>query len=308
MLYGKNGLSEIMYYPSRLEGARNRLNGLSRAPVDAGDALWTMATERAPEEAWVAAARLMQDTLALLDDAPETTGNSGVVTGADREIEEGSFKPDQSRDPGELYALAAEVAERIRVFAGVNSVALGGSLGRGYADRQSDIDLLVFGPGIPGEADRCRLISAWPDVTHGPLIEPACDSVALDGAMVHIRYWTRHTVDDMLAAFPRPPTERILVEELQHCHVLIDPDGRMDQWKIVLEKFPPRLVTAIFAEAQGRLPLFRKQWRIALESHDRIHLYCLINQAVGRLPDRALHPEWAVSEYAQMDPQVCHDV
>lgn len=288
VLYGINGLPEVMYYPSRLEGARDRLNGLSRAPENAGDALWTLATERDPERAWTAAAPLMWDALALLNDAPETTDYPGVVTGADRKIEEGAFKPDQTRDPGELYALAAEIAERIRLLAGVNAVALGGSLGRGFADRQSDIDLLVFGPGIPVEADRKRLISAWPDVTHGPLIEPACDSVLLDGAMVHIRYWTRQTVEDMLAAFPRPPAQRILAaqqrilaEELQHCHVLVDSDGRLREWKMVLEQIPPGLVSAIFEEAQGRLPLFRKQWRIALDSDDRIHLYCLANQAVN---------------------------
>lgn len=281
VLYGINGLPEVMYYPSRLEGARDRLNGLSRAPEYAGEALWTLATERDPERAWTAAAPLMWDALALLNDAPETTDYPGVVTGADREIEEGAFKPDQSRDPGELYALAAEIAERIRLLAGVNAVALGGSLGRGYADRQSDIDLLVFGPGIPAEADRERLISAWPDVRHGPLIEPACDSVLLDGAMVHIRYWTRQTVEAMLAAFPRPPAQRILAEELQHGHMLIDPDGRLREWNMVLEQLPPGLVTAIFEEAQGRLPLFRKQWQKARGSDDRIHLYCLANQAVN---------------------------
>ena len=287
VLYGMNCLPHVMYYPSRLEGARNRLNGLSRAPENSGDALWTLATERDPEQAWTAAAGLMRDTLALLSDAPETTGNSGVVTGADREIEEGSFKdegsfkPDQSRDRGELYALAAEIAERIRLLAGVNSVALGGSLGRGCADRQSDIDLLVFGTGIPGEADRWRQISAWPDVMHGPLIEPACDSVVLDGAMVHIRYWTVQTVDEMLAAFPKQPVQRILAEELQNGHVLVDPDGRVSAWKKVLEQLPPEMVMAILEEAQGRLPRFREQWRIALDSDDRIHLYCLINQAVG---------------------------
>lgn len=283
VIYGMNGLPETMYFPSRLEGARNRLNGLSRAPENAGDALWTLATERVPEKAWAAAAGLMRDTLALLNEAPETTGNFGVVTGADREIEEGSYKPDRSREPGELYALAAEVAGRVRLLAGVNAVALGGSLGRGYADRQSDIDLLVFGPGIPREADRRRLISAWPDIRYGPLIEPACDSVLLDGAMVHIRYWTRQTVDDMLAAFPRPPDQRILAEEMQHCHVLIDPDGGLGEWRRVMEQLPPGLVTAVFEEARGRLPLFRKQWRIALESGDRIHLYCLANQAVNDL-------------------------
>ena len=281
VLYGMNGLPETMYYPSRLAGARNRLNDLPRVPVNVGDALWTLATERDPEQAWKAAARLMRDTLALLNEAPGTTEDSGVVTGADPEIEKGSFKPDQSRDPGELYVLAAEIAERTRVLGGVNAVALGGSLGRGFADRQSDIDLLVFGPGIPAEADRHRLISAWSDLTHGPVIEPACDSVVLDGAMVHIRYWTRQTVEEMLAAFPRLPVQRILAEELQHAHVLIDPGGRLGECKKVLEQLPPGLVTAVFEEAQGRLPLFRRQWEKAQSGDDRIHLYCLANQAVN---------------------------
>ena len=280
VLYGMNGLPEIMYYPSRLEGARNRLNGLSRAPENAGDALWTLATERVPENAWTAASLLMRDTLALLH---ESGGDHGTL---DQDIEEGSFKPDQSRDPGELYALAAEIAERIRLLEGANAVALGGSLGRGYADRQSDIDLIVFGPGIPREADRRWLIAAWSDIRRGPLIEPACDSVVLDGTMVHIRYWTRQTVEDMLKTFPGPPSppeQRILAEELQNCHPLVDPDGRLSEWKAVLAALPEELVKAVIGEAWKRLPLFRDQWRKAQDVDDRIHLYCLANQAVNDL-------------------------
>ena len=275
VLYGMNRLPESMYYPSRLVSARTRLDGLARAPERAGSVLWTLATEREPEKAWAAAAGMIRDTLALLD---ESAGDFGSL---DREVEEGSFKPDQSRNPDDLYALAGEIAERLRLLEGASAAALGGSLGRGYADRQSDIDLLVFGPGIPREDDRQRLISAWPDVRPGPLVEPACDSVLLDGAMVHIRYWTRQTVEDMLAAFPTPPVQRILAEELQNCHVLIDPDGRLSAWKDVLQHIPPELVTAICEEAQGRLPVFRKQWQKAQESDDRIHLYCLANQAVN---------------------------
>ncbi len=279
VLYSINGLPEVMYYPSRLVSARTRLDGLARAPERAGSVLRTLATERDPEKAWAAAAGLMRDTLALLD---ESAGDFGSL---DREVEEGSFKPDQSRNPDDLYALAAEIAERLRLLEGASAVALGGSLGRGYADRQSDIDLLVFGRSIPREVDRRRLISAWPDIRpwpdsrHGPLIEPACDSAMLDGAMVHIRYWTRQTVEDMLAAFPRPPVQRILAEELQNCHVLIDPDGRLIDWKSVLEHLPKELVKAVTDEAQVRLPLFRKQWQTAQHSDDRIHLYCLANQA-----------------------------
>jgi len=277
VLYGMNGLPDTMYYPSRLEGARNRLNGLSRAPENAGDALWTLATERVPESAWTAASRLMRDTLASLNES------GGEQDSLDWEFEEGAFKPDQSRDPGELYALAAETAERIRLLEGASVVALGGSLGRGYADRQSDIDLLVFGPGIPREADRRRLIGAWPDIRQGPLIEQACDSVVLDGAMVHIRYWTRQTVEDMLEALPRPPEQRILAEELQNCHPLVDPDGRLKKWKAVLERLPDELVKSVTAEAQHRLPLFRNQWRKAQDADDWIHLYCLANQAANDL-------------------------
>ena len=281
VLYGMNGLPEVMYYPSRLVSARTRLDGLARAPECAGSVLWTLATEREPEKAWAAAAGIIRDSLALLGESADDFGS------LDREVEEGSFKPDQSRNPGELYALAAEIAERLRLLEGASAVALGGSLGRGYADRQSDIDLLVFGPGIPREDDRQRLISAWPDlrpwsdIRHGSLIEPACDSAMLDGAMVHVRYWTILAVEDMLAAFPKPPEQRILAEELQNCHALIDPDGRLNEWKSVLKRFPPELVTAICEEAGGRLPAFRVQWQTAQHSDDRIHLYCLANQAVN---------------------------
>ena len=280
VLYGMNGLPEIMYYPSRLAGARDQLNGLSKAPFNAGTSLWTMATERDPNKAWETAAGLIRETLALLDEGSEATDLS-YNSALPLEIEEGVFKPESSNSPDELYAIAAAAAEWIWHIAGVESVALGGSLARGMADGQSDIDLLAFGPGIPDETERRRLISKWPDVQFGPLIEQACDSVMVDGVMVHVRYWTTGTVDDMLASFPSPPAQRILSEELQCSHVLIDPDGRLNQAKRVLEQLPSQLIMAVMEEAGKRLPVFRTHWQNAVAAGDRIHLYCLVNQAVN---------------------------
>ena len=280
VLYGINGLSEIMYFPSRLAGARERLNGLPKAPVNAGTSLWTMATEREPNKAWETAAGLMRETLALLDEGSEATGFTDS-SAASLEIEEGVFKPERYNSPDELYSIATATAERIRHFAGVESMVLGGSLARGVADGQSDIDLLAFGPDIPDETERRRMISAWPDVQFGPLIEPACDSVMVDGVMVHVRYWTTWTVDEMLVAFPTPPTQRILAEELQCCHGLIDPNGRVSEWKRALEKLPSELVAGVIEQARLRLPVFRSLWQKAGTADDRIHLYCLANQAVN---------------------------
>ena len=280
VLYGINGLPEIMYFPSRLAGARERLNGLPKAPVNAGSSLWTMATEREPNKAWETAARLMRETLVLLDEGSEATGFTDSRA-ASMEIEEGVFKPERSNSPDELYSIATATAERIRHFAGVESIALGGSLARGVADDQSDIDLLAFGPGIPDETERRRLISKWPDVQFGPLIEQACDSVMVDGVMVHVRYWTTWTVDEMLAAFPSPPTQRILAEELQCCHGLIDPNGRIGEWKRALEELPSELVAGVIKQTRLRLPVFRSLWQKAGTADDRIHLYCLVNQAVN---------------------------
>ncbi len=280
VLYGINGLPEIMYFPSRLAGARERLNGLPKAPVNAGTSLWTMATEREPNKAWETAAGLMRETLVLLDEGSEATGFTDS-SAASLEIEEGVFKPERSNSPDELFAIATAAAEKIRHFAGVESVALGGSLARGVADDQSDIDLLAFGLGIPDETARRRMISAWPDVQFGPLIEQACDSVLVDGVMVHVRYWTTGTVDDMLASFPSPPAQRILAEELQCCHGLIDPNGRIGEWKRALDEFPSELVAGVIEQARLRLPVFRSLWQKAGTADDRIHLYCLANQAVN---------------------------
>ncbi len=280
VLYGINGLPEIMYYPSRLSGARDQLNGLPRAPVNAGTSLWAMATEREPVKAWETAADLMRETLVLLDEGLEAAVSRDHATWPGN-IDEGTFKPDAICSPDELYPLAAASAERLQFLEGVNAVALGGSLARGTADGQSDIDLLAFGPGIPGETERRRLISEWPGVQFGPLIEPACDSVLLGGAMVHVRYWTRETVNEMLASFPSSPAQRILMEELQSCHGLIDPDGQLNQWKRVLGQLPPTLITGVIEQARNRLPSFRRHWKKALATDDRIHLYCLANQAVN---------------------------
>ncbi len=275
VLYGMNGLPETMFYPSRLENARARLSGLPRTPEGAGRTLTSLASERVPEIAWAAAARLIRDTLALLN----VPGRGRDVL--DRDIQVGSFKPDRSRGPDELNRFAEEIAGNLRSLRGVHAVALGGSLGRGFADCQSDIDLLVFGPGIPQETDRRGLISAWPDLRCGPVIEQACDSVVLDGAMVHVRYWTSQTVEDMLAGFPTPPRQRILAEALQNGRVLIDPDGRLARWKGALAHIPDETARAVTGAVRGRRPRFRELLHKAVAADDRTHLYCLANQAVN---------------------------
>lgn len=277
VLYGINGLPEIMYYPSQLDGARNQLDRLVKSPKRAGTSLCKLASERAPQKAWADAAILIRATLELLEKTPID------YSPRDQKIKEGAFKSDQSRDPNDLYTCAADLANRLQFLEGVEIIALGGSLGRGFADRQSDIDLLVFGAGIPQANNRRRLISTWPSIRYGPLIEPACDSVLIDGVMVHVRYWTTRTVDEMLAEFPKPPAQRILVEELQCSQGLVDKNGRLLQWKQSLEQLSPELIAVVFEGVHARLPRFRRQWEIASTSNERIHLYCLINQAVNDL-------------------------
>lgn len=267
VLYGVNGMADEMYFPSRLSGAQTTFDDLPHAPVDAGRRLAESAGAADERHAWQIAAAMIEDTLRFTDGGTVDPFEKMTVPGV-------------SPSPDAMRARASAVAQYVHGLVGVEAVMLGGSLARGAADAQSDIDLHVFCTGMPAESDRQALITSWPDVQHPPLIEPACDTVLIGGAMMHIRYWLSEEVDRQLEFRAGADLNRLLAEEMQIGEALFDPDGRIRSWKQQTDAPPRALIAAMIEQARLRRPLFSTLWQQAAARHDVIHQYCLINQAV----------------------------
>ena len=298
VLYSLNGHKGVMYFPSRIKGVRNILDNFANTPEQVGVRLQSLATEREQEKAWSIAAELIRSTLSIWNQVSKNYD----LSSREHQIKEGVFKSNQTRNQAELYDWANELANRLKTLEGVEGVALGGSLGRGVADSQSDIDLLVFGLGMPSEKARKEFIAKWQSIEYGPIIESACDSVLIDGVMIHIRYWTTGTTEEMLLGCPAPPHNRILAEELQRCHILVDSNRKLSLWKQFMGKLSPDLIAGIYNSAQARLASFQNPWCESERAADKIHLYCLINQAVNDF----LAALYIRNGYFLSTPRWCH--
>lgn len=309
-VFGLNNLPDEMYYPSRLADARARLDALLIRPPGCGDRLEQIITCRDRQEAWRLASDLITDVLALVD---KENSSPLLVPSASQP---------RSHSPESLAALAKAVAQRIPLLSGIEGVALTGSLARGTADRLSDMDLSVYCRTYPPEKARWNLLASVPDAGD-PLIEHACDTVWIDGALAHIRYRLSGDVERMIAAFPNAPEDMGLAEDVQICTPLYDPSGRLGQWKNRVWMLSPRLMAAIVDGVLRRRVVFADLWREAWARRDRLHLHGLANQAANdwiialfALNHRFLStPRWSHHEMKSFkvipndtEPRLCHIV
>jgi hypothetical protein len=267
VLYTVNNLPDTMYFPSRLSGARPAFDGMLNAPVQAGNCLTDLACTRDATLTWQRASKLITETLAF------------VETASDAPIEKVQ-EVVAPCSPGQMQNRADAIAVRLHLVEEVEAVMLGGSLARGTADEQSDIDIHVFCRVLPSADIRRNLIAAWPDVQQPPLIEPACDTVWLGGVLVHLRYWQSGEVDQWLRFLSSPYQTMLLAEELQIGQALFDPGKRISSWQQIVALPPRALVEMVIGQARQRLAAFRVLWHEACALQDPIHQYCLMNQAV----------------------------
>ena len=55
---------------------------------------------------------------------------------------------------------AKQLVAKIRAFAGLQAIAAGGSVARGYADAYSDLELLLFWDALLGDDTRHAIVNA----------------------------------------------------------------------------------------------------------------------------------------------------
>ncbi|MBI4552021.1 MAG: nucleotidyltransferase domain-containing protein [Candidatus Latescibacteria bacterium] len=308
VLFGLNGQPVRMTYPSTLSDGRSRLDALPIRPDQCGLRLEQMVTAGRMEDAWAVAARLIGDVSALTIPHPlslprgERKGSSPWVTVSPLPAVGEGPGVRASLSPDKLVVLAQQAAQWYHRLPGLDGIALTGSLARGYADAMSDVDLSVYCRAIPAHDARRAVAAGLPGV-RGILIEHACDTAWVEGTLVHVRYWQTYNVERMVAAFPAPPSDAFLAEDLQVCVPLYDVSGRLQAWKARVQAFAPHLKAELLAPTQRRRPAFARAWSAALAAHDVLHLHCLANQAAN---------DWLIALFAMNDrflttPRWCRD-
>ncbi len=97
--------------------------------------------------------------------------------------------------------LARQLAERMRVFPGVQAIIVGGSVARGYADAYSDLELPIFWDELPTDATRLALVAALHgEFLHdydGPALE---DQLLINGFQVDLWHNTVSGEDAVIKA------------------------------------------------------------------------------------------------------------
>lgn len=287
VLFGLNGQSARMMYPSALSGGRARLDELAIRPDRCGSRLEQIVTTPRMDDAWMTASWLIADVVSLVDSVPPASG----LIPAPPQAHVPSFDP-----------LSRQIAQRYQSLTGIDAIALTGSLARGYADTLSDIDLSVYCRTLPSREARVMIVEGLPGV-HDVLIEHACDTAWVEGTLVHIRYWLTGDVEEMVAALPDPPPDAFLAEDLQVCVPLYDVAERLSEWKARIQVFPPHLKAALLDPVQRRRSAFAGAWAAALAAQDALHLYCLANQAAN---------DWLIALFAVNNrflttPRWCRD-
>ena len=255
---------QTLTFPSTLQDVTIGLDGLLN-PVACGQRLLEMIGLADDRKAWSTAAGLIRAVLDLAD----SSGHEFI-----KPIEHIPKSPDL------LHTLAVEVADRYRTMDGIEAIALSGSLGRGLADKGSDVDLSVFCRAVPRQNDRSTLIKHIVQ-SCAVKIEPACDTFWMDGSLIHIRYWISDEVTQVLMGPDTPPGNPFLAEDLQCCTPIVDDNNHLAEQQLTVRYFSPALIEAIIGASHGRLSNFRMLWNDAQGRDDRLHLYCLANQAVN---------------------------
>jgi|GEM_PF-2530778 len=290
-LYGLNGRSLELSYPSSLQDTRTTLDRLSVAPPCSGERLTATIAATDAREAWGIAAALIADTLTLSVHTSQTEQASSPMAHA------GS---DRLRKDAETFV------SLLSSLSGVEAVALSGSLARGLADRSSDVDIAVFCRELPPPADRRTALHRMSGVRR-LLTEPACDTLWSDAILVHIRYWRAGDVDRLVAPIRTLP-DLFLAEALQECRSLFDPQNRLTEWKTLLRQSLPKLSDSVAQQTKDRRTVFSLLWEKAVNRNDHVHLYCLANQIVNDFlmtlyvfHDRFMTtPKWVYKDIPQM--------
>lgn len=178
--------------------------------------------------------------------------------------------PDEPRaDLAVELRLARRVAERLEAIPGVVAVALGGSLARGRARPDSDIDLgLYYRSEAPLDIAALRRVAADLDdagtgdaVTESGAWGPWIDGGAwlrVEGRRVDWLYRDLDRMEEIAALAARGEISRhaqpghphgfhshIYLGEIHHNRALSDPRGELARLKARLEPYPPRLARAL---------------------------------------------------------------
>jgi hypothetical protein len=156
----------------------------------------------------------------------------------------------------DLRALATRFAAAYAPLAGVRAVLLTGSVARGWADRYSDIELMVFWDGEPDQQLRHQaardgggtMVTCW---DYDEENEEWSDDILLDGVEIQVSHRDRAATADWIADVVEDGdtslTKQDLIALIQF-GVPLAGDGLIASWRDACKVYPDALAAAMLAE------------------------------------------------------------
>jgi hypothetical protein len=141
--------------------------------------------------------------------------------------------------------LAEQLAQKIKLFAGVRAIVVGGSVARGYADEYSDLELIVIWEVLPEDDARRALVAALnADFLYaydGPSRE---DQLLVKDFQIDLWHNTiageEKVIQAVLERYSTDLSDSNFMDTLRHCMPLYG-EKIINKWKQRALRYPPEL-------------------------------------------------------------------
>jgi predicted nucleotidyltransferase len=142
-------------------------------------------------------------------------------------------------------ALAQQVSERLSPYAGIQAMAVGGSVARGFADVYSDLEILLFWDKLPNDEARHAIISALQADFLYPYNGPAQeDNLLIKGFQVDLWHATVTAEDAVIASVLNNFTTDLgagnFMDTIQSC-IPLTGGSIIARWKKLAAEYPTEL-------------------------------------------------------------------
>jgi predicted nucleotidyltransferase len=151
----------------------------------------------------------------------------------------------------------------------VKAIVIAGSVGRGFSDRYSDVDLTVYVNKIPSKTKRKKLWESF-DIKRDDHPFDLIDILTIHNEKVEVMYEDFNSMNKKVKVFKEGNRKVIddLATDIINTKILYDPKNLIKNWKRKLKKYPDKIGEDIIRELQEvvnifkllKNPILRKDW------------------------------------------------
>ena len=204
---------------------------------------------------------------------------------------------------GKLVNSAKEISGILaKNFSCVKAIVIAGSVGRGFADKYSDVDLTVYVSKIPPKTKRKKLWGCF-DIKRDDHPFDLIDILTVHNKKVEIMYESFNSMGKKINVFKEG--NRWVMDDLAtdviNTKILYDPKNLIKNWRKERKKYPDKVGEDIIRELQGvasifnrlKNPVLRKDWvYVNFGVEEGLKRLWLSWFALNKIPEEKA-PKWA---------------